>query len=336
MTRSGGGPEAEVVTVMEGEDIPDELGVSVVVPLYDEERNVRPLVAAVGEALAARGDWELILVDDGSSDGTNSAAEASASSDARVRVVRLARNYGQTAAMQAGFDRARGRVVVSMDGDLQNDPRDIPRLIAELDRGYDLVAGYRERRQDKLFTRKVPSWIANRIIRWVTGIPIRDNGCSLKAYRRELLDRMNLYSDMHRFIPAMAAATAGARITEIPVRHHARRHGSSKYGLSRVFKVVVDLITIRMIRSVRDRPLRFFAAGALAAFGLAVAFTAGALLAVTTFQAEKAVSLVLPGVALVSLGLACYLMMLGLIAQVAVTGDADPGAGLPVARELTP
>ena len=146
----------------------------------------------------------------------------------------LARNYGQTQAMQAGFDRANGRIVVSMDGDLQNDPRDIPLLVAKLEEGFDLVAGYRMRRQDKVVTRKIPSWVANRIIIWLTGVRIRDNGCSLKAYRRDLLDQLHLYSDMHRFLPALAAATANARIAEVPVRHHARRFGVSKYGLTRV------------------------------------------------------------------------------------------------------
>lgn len=313
----------------------DTPAVSVVVPLYNEEQNVRPLVDAVEDALVGL-DWELVLVDDGSADGTLLAAEQCASVNGRVRVLRLARNFGQTAAMQAGFDHALGRVVVSMDGDLQNDPRDIPNLIAQLDRGYDLVAGYRRRRQDKLITRKVPSWIANRIIRWVTGIPIRDNGCSLKAYRRELLERMHLYSDMHRFIPAMAAATAGARIAELPVRHHARQHGSSKYGLSRAFKVVVDLLTVKMIRSVQGRPFLFFAAGGLLAMLVAVVFGAAALLAHATFRPAAAVSIVLPGVALVWVGLACYLVMLGLVAEVAVSGDLAAARDLPVSRELAP
>lgn len=309
--------------------------ISVVVPLHNEEQNVRPLVEAIDGALAGI-EWELLLIDDGSVDATLRLAEEIASTHQRVRVLELARNYGQTAAMQAGFDHARGRVVVSMDGDLQNDPRDIPMLVAELERGYDLVAGYRLRRQDKLVTRKVPSWIANRIIRWVTGIPIRDNGCSLKAYRRELIERMHLYSDMHRFIPAMAAATAGARITEVPVRHHARRHGSSKYGLSRVFKVVIDLLTIKMIRSVKQRPFLFFASGGVVALLVATVFGTAALLAYATFRPAAAVSIVFPGVALVWFGLACYLMMLGLVAEVAVSGELDAVQDLPVTRELAP
>ncbi|HLU26280.1 MAG TPA: glycosyltransferase family 2 protein, partial [Longimicrobiales bacterium] len=186
---------------------------SVVVPLFDEEDNVEPLVAAVRKALADLPSWELVLVDDGSRDRTAEIAGRIAAESANIRLIRLARNYGQTAAMQAGFDHARGEVVVSMDGDLQNDPADIPRLLAKLEEGYDLVAGYRVRRQDQMLRRKVPSWVANRLIRAISGVPIRDNGCSLKAYRRELLDRIHLYSDMHRFIPAIAAAMGGARIT---------------------------------------------------------------------------------------------------------------------------
>jgi glycosyltransferase involved in cell wall biosynthesis len=170
--------------------------------------------------------------------------------------------------MQAGFDMANGDVIVSMDGDLQNDPADIPRLVEKLDEGFDLVAGYRVRRQDNLLKRKVPSWIANRIIRFITRVDIRDNGCSLKAYRRWTLDRMPLYSDMHRFLPAMAAAMAGARITEIPVRHHARQFGQSKYGLSRVFKILADLLTITLISWFRERPFLLFGLGAVGASAL--------------------------------------------------------------------
>ncbi|MGH7622120.1 MAG: glycosyltransferase family 2 protein, partial [Gemmatimonadaceae bacterium] len=226
--------------------LPAAPDLSVVVPLYNEEESVGPLADAVREALASVERWELVLVDDGSRDGTVRIAESLASADPRIVLVQLARNYGQTQAMQAGFDAARGRVVVSMDGDLQNDPRDIPLLIAKLEEGYDLVAGYRMRRQDKVITRKLPSWVANRIIIWLTGVRIRDNGCSLKAYRRDLLDQLHLYSDMHRFLPALAAATANARIAEVPVRHHARRFGTSKYGLSRIAKLLADLLTIKM------------------------------------------------------------------------------------------
>lgn len=311
-----------------------DISLSVVVPLYNEVLNVEPLVASVERALAEVASWELLLVDDGSTDGTAEIASSLASSDPRVRLVRLARNYGQTAAMQAGFDVARGGVVVTMDGDLQNDPEDIPRFLAKLEEGYDLVAGYRVRRQDALLRRKVPSYVANRLIGWITGVPIRDNGCSLKAYRRELLDRMHLYSDMHRFIPALAAGTAGARIAELPARHHPRRHGKSKYGLSRITKVLIDLVTIKMIRSFRERPLHLFATGALFSLLVGVGFGAATLIAMVSFTSFKASAVVLPGVALLWFGLACYLLMLGLIGEVAVREGRSPeDTGLAVSRE---
>ena len=302
---------------------------SVVVPLFNEAENVLPLVESVRKALRDQEDWELVLVDDGSNDATAIVAMEVVATDARVRLVPLARNYGQTTAMQAGFDHARGVVVVSMDGDQQNDPRDIPALLAKLNDGFDLVAGYRLRRQDRLLMRKVPSWVANRIIAWVTGVSVRDNGCSLKAYRRELLDRLHLYSDMHRFIPAVAASVAGARIAEVPVRHHVRRHGVSKYGISRVWKVLADLVTMKMIRSFRERPLAMFAVGSLAALLLAVAFGVAAGVAVTSFQAPKADALVLPGAALAWAGRACYLVMLGLVAEAGLSEHSRERSEMP-------
>ena len=309
---------------------------SVVVPLFNEEESVSALVAAVRGALQSHGSWELVLVDDGSNDRTAEVAGRISAADPRVRLVRLARNYGQTPAMQAGFDAAQGEVVVSMDGDLQNDPEDIPRLLAKMAEGYDLVAGYREQRQDTLITRKIPSWFANRIIRRITGVGIRDNGCSLKAYRQDVLQRLHLYSDMHRFIPAVAAATAGARITEIPVRHHPRRFGTSKYGLGRIGRVLADLLTILMIRSFRERPLVLFAAAAAAAAVFGVAFAIAAVTAaVVSPGAGRA--LILPGAALLWLGLAFYLLMLGLVAEVALREQRRRGGReLPVLRDFHP
>jgi len=310
---------------------------SVVVPLHNEEESVAPLVYAVQQALASHPSWELVLVDDGSRDRTAARAAAIAAESPRVVLVRLARNYGQTLAMQAGFDAARGSVVVSMDGDLQNDPEDILRLVATLEQGYDLVAGYRERRQDKLLTRRLPSWVANRIIRAVTGVNIRDNGCSLKAYRRAALDRMHLYSDMHRFLPALAAATAGARITEISVRHHARRFGRSKYGLSRILKILADLLTMLMIAWFRERPLALFGLGAAGALGLAGFFFAVSVLLVEGPSVELADAYVLPAAALLWLVLACYLLMLGLLGEVAVRRAREEHTELlPIAVERSP
>src|ERR1051325_5841376 len=189
----------------------DSPAVSIVVPVLNEEPNVAPLVAGVRAAMGAGPAWELVFVDDGSSDGTAETVLSIAATDERIRLIPLAQNYGQTAALQAGFDHSRGKIVVSMDGALQNGPGDIPALVAKLGEGNDLVAGYRRGRQDAFLSRKLPSWVANRVLRWVSGIPIRDTGCSLKAYRRELIDRLAPYSDFHRFIPTLAAPTPGAR-----------------------------------------------------------------------------------------------------------------------------
>lgn len=313
---------------------PNERELSIVVPIYNEAENIEPLVVAVRNALGERFSWELLLVDDGSTDGSRVVARALGRVDPRIRLVPLARNFGQTAAMQAGFDAATGRIVVSMDGDLQNDPADIPKLIEKLDEGYDLVAGYRVDRQDTLLTRKVPSWIANRIIARLTGVSIRDNGCSLKAYRRDLLERMVLYSDMHRFIPAMAVATSGARVAEIPVRHHARRAGQSKYGLSRVWKVLSDLLAIKMITSFRSRPLTMFSLGAFAAFAIGGVFMTLTLVSIPGGLREgMAYTYVFPSIVLAWVTLAVYLLLLGLIGEVVIRG-AGPGTGaLPAARE---
>src|SRR5918999_4195980 len=295
---------------------------SVVAPLYNESQNVRPLVDWILQALEAfPGIYEIILVDDGSRDDTWREVQAAAT-DPRVHGLRLGRNVGQTAAMMAGFDHARGRIVVSLDGDLQNDPRDIPALIAKLEEGYDLVCGWRRQRQDKLLLRRIPSWIANRLIRRLTGVPITDNGCSLKAYRRDLLNRIALYAEQHRFIPALSASV-GARIAEMPVRHHARRFGESKYGLSRTLKVLVDLLTLKMITTFRSRPLVGFAIAAIPALGAALLFGLLWLFSLTHFGSEKASALVFPGAGLLSVGVALYLFMLGLVAEVALNSERD-------------
>ena len=291
---------------------------SVIVPMFDEEENVRPLVRAVSTALGDSGPWEILLVDDGSRDGTFAQACVEARADSRVRVLRLARNYGQTTALQAGFDHAQGSVVVSLDGDLQNDPRDIPLLLDKIREGYDFAVGYRESRNESLFSRRIPSWIANRLIGTVTRVPIRDNGCTLKAFRRDVLRDLRLYSDMHRFIPALLAATASARFAQVPVRHHPRQFGHSKYGLSRVWKVLADLLTVTMIRWFRERPLIMFAWGALASSLAGAAFLVATLVALTAFHSVKAEALVLPAAAALWFGLAGYLMMLGLVGEVAL------------------
>jgi len=306
---------------------------SVVAPLYNESQNVRPLIEWILQALESFcGAFEIILVDDGSRDDTWNQIRAMAA-DRRVVGLRLGRNVGQTAAMMAGFDNARGRVIVSLDGDLQNDPRDIPALIAKLDEGYDLVCGWRRQRQDKLLLRKVPSWVANRLIRRLTGVPITDNGCSLKAYRRDLLKRISLYAEQHRFIPALSASV-GARITEMPVRHHARRFGESKYGISRTVKVLADLLSLKMITTFRSRPLVGFALAAMPALMVALGFGAMWLYSLTHFGADKASALVFPAAGLLSVGVALYLFMLGLVAEVALSSERTGANDVPAAAEI--
>jgi glycosyltransferase involved in cell wall biosynthesis len=234
------------------------LDLSVVVPLYNEEESLRPLYAAIVAGVEPLGvSFEIVFVDDGSRDGTVRVADEIARADPRICLVKFRRNYGQTPAMAAGIAEARGEIIVTMDGDLQNDPADIGELLARIDEGNDIVVGWRHDRQDKLWTRKVPSRIANALIAKVTGVPIRDNGCSLKAYRACLIKQIPLYSEMHRFIPAMAAI-AGPQIAEIRVRHHARRFGQSKYGLSRIYKVLLDLMVIKTVASFTARPMLWF------------------------------------------------------------------------------
>jgi glycosyltransferase involved in cell wall biosynthesis len=306
---------------------------SVVAPLFNESANVKPLADWILEALRDYpGTYEVVLVDDGSGDDTWAQVVAVAA-DRRIRGLRLGRNVGQTAAMMAGFDHARGRVVVSLDGDLQNDPRDIPALVAKLDEGYDLVCGWRQRRQDKLLLRKVPSWVANRLIRRLTGVQITDNGCSLKAYRRELLDRISLYAEQHRFIPALSASV-GARITEMPVRHHARRFGESKYGISRTVKVLVDLLTLKMITTFRSRPLVGFIVASLPVLAAALVFLVFWLVALTQFAPPKARAMVFPGAAILWLGAGLYLCMLGLVAEVALRHERESAGATPSAWEV--
>lgn len=309
---------------------------SIVVPLFDEEANVEPLVGRIRASLATSGitGWELLLVDDGSRDGTARVCAAQAGEDPRVTVVPLARNYGQTTALQAGFDAARGDVVITMDGDLQNDPEDIPRLLDAIEAGNDLVVGYRVRRQDAFLMRKVPSWAANRIIRRLTRVPVRDVGCALKAYRKSLLDRIPLYSEMHRFIPALAVA-GGGRVVEVPVRHHPRVAGVSKYGPGRVWRVLADLLTVKMIQSYSDRPMALF--GPLAAFSFALAVVAASVSVVAVARGSSWVAdaVVLPGTAVLAFGLAVFLLMVGLIAEEFLRARAAAAPRpLPVAREL--
>ena len=237
---------------------PVQFKVSVVVPIYNEVESIPRLVEAIATALQAqRIAYETICVDDGSKDGSAELLKKLAQDRTDLRAVLLRRNYGQTAAMAAGFHHAMGQVIITLDGDLQNDPSDIPLLLEKLNEGYDMVSGWRKQRQDDMFTRLIPSKIANWLIGKVTGVNIHDYGCSLKAYRSELVMDMNLYGELHRFLPALAYIE-GAKIAEMPVIHHARQFGRSKYGLGRTFRVLMDLFTIFFMKKFLTRPMHVF------------------------------------------------------------------------------
>lgn len=232
--------------------------VSVVAPIYNEVESLPHLIEAIASTLTSAGlSYEIICVDDGSTDGSVELLKQLAQNRSDLKAVLLRRNYGQTPAMAAGFNYARGGAIVTLDADLQNDPVDIPRLLAKLDEGYDLVSGWRKNRQDAAVTRLLPSKIANWLIARVTGVDLHDYGCSLKAYRAELVADMNLYGELHRFLPALAYIE-GAKIAEMPVLHHARQYGRSKYGLGRTFRVVMDLLTIWFMKKFLTRPMHVF------------------------------------------------------------------------------
>ncbi len=291
--------------------------ISVFLPVFNEEPNLRPLHLKLNYALKALGRTaEIIYVDDGSTDGSLTVLRDLAQRDKRVRVVALKRNYGQTAAMSAGIDAALGDVLIPMDADLQNDPADIVRLLEKLDEGYDVVSGWRKNRQDKALTRKFPSMIANRLISWIGGVPLHDYGCSLKAYRRESLQDVRLYGEMHRFIP-IYASWAGARVAEIPVEHHARTMGSSKYGLSRTLKVVFDLMTIKFMASYHTKPIYIFGTFGMIAIGLSVLAGIWA----TVLKVWYGVSFILtplPVITVVMLAIGVQFLLMGLLAEMLV------------------
>lgn len=250
--------------------------VSVVVPIYNEVESLPHLIEAIAQTLTGNHlSYEIICVDDGSTDGSAQLLKQLAQTRPDIQGVLLRRNYGQTPAMAAGFKYARGRAIVSLDADLQNDPADIPLLLDKLAQGYDLVSGWRQKRQDAALTRLLPSKIANWLIGQVTGVKLHDYGCSLKAYRAELLADMNLYGELHRFLPALAFIE-GAKITELPVRHHARRFGRSKYGLGRTFRVLMDLLTIWFMKKFLTRPMHVF--GFLGLFSMLLGILLGGYL----------------------------------------------------------
>jgi len=291
------------------------LDLSIVVPVYNEQDNVLLLIEELHSALEPLGrSYELVLIDDGSRDDSYAILARAAKTDPSLTLVRFRRNFGQTPAMQAGLDAARGRIIVTMDADLQNDPNDIGRMIAKLEEGYDLVAGWRKDRKDAFINRKLPSLIANRLISATTQVKLHDYGCTLKVMRGDLAKQLRLYGEMHRFIPAVAAFI-GARIVELPVNHRARRFGVSKYGIGRTLRVVLDLITVRFIQRYLTRPMQVF--GLLGLVSLALGFGISSWLALQKLLFQQTLSdrpLLLLGVLLIVVGV--QLLSLGLLADV--------------------
>ncbi len=300
---------------------------SVVVPLFNEEESVRLLYTKVRAACeSTEKPFEILFVDDGSQDGTREVLRELHHEDPRVKVVYFRKNYGQTAAMAAGFDYSEGETIVSMDGDLQNDPSDIPRLLEKMAEGYDVVCGWRKNRQDKFWSRRFPSVIANWIIGQVTGVRIHDNGCSLKAYKASIIKNVKLYSEMHRFIPAMSTLT-GSRVAEMVVNHHARQFGESKYGIGRVWRVFFDITTVKMIIGFVSKPLRWFGLLSLPflVLGLLSLLFAGTLFS----QTEIDPWLVMATTGFLFFFLSVHLFAMGVIGELSMkTGDFSPKKGL--------
>jgi glycosyltransferase involved in cell wall biosynthesis len=258
--------------------IGDQLELSIVIPVFNEQDNIEALYISLKEVLEYLGKtYEIIVVDDGSTDGSFESLKRLHADDPLLKIVRLRRNFGQTAAFSAGFDQAEGEVVVTLDADRQNDPSDIPLLLGKLEEGYDVVSGWRKSRRDTLLTRRFPSMVANFLISEVTGVKLHDYGCSLKAYRREVVKNIDLYGELHRFIPALAS-WMGISLAEVPVTHHPRQFGKSKYGLSRTIRVILDLLTVRFLLSYSTRPIHIF--GSL---GMSASFLGTVILAYLGF-----------------------------------------------------
>lgn len=256
--------------------------VSVVVPVLNEQANIEPLHQQIADSLNNKYNYEVVFVDDGSTDNSVDVLKRVQNSNAKVRIIRFSRNFGQTAALSAGFDHARGQIIIAMDADQQNDPADIPKMIDKLKQGYDVVSGWRKQRRDKLITRRIPSMAANWLISTITGVKLHDYGCTLKAYNRKVLEQIKLYGEMHRFIPALAS-WSGASICEMVVNHRPRTAGSAKYGMARTFKVLLDLITVKFLGSFSTKPIYIFG-------GLGLITSVGALLTGLAVVYQKFIS----------------------------------------------
>lgn len=298
-----------------GADRPEGVDVSIVLPVFDEEQSIAPLFNRLFAALdGIDGRFEIIAVNDGSLDGSLAALDRLAEERPEVRVIDFRRNYGQTAALMAGFDNARGDVIVTLDADLQNDPSDIPRLIAKLREGYDVVCGWRQNRQDAAISRNFVSRVANKLISAISGVKLRDYGCTLKAYRRDIVNNVRLYGEMHRFIP-IYASWVGARVVEVPVNHSARQFGSSKYGLERIFKVLLDLIVLKFLERYLVKPIYVFGGFALAVFAASLLVLIWAL-GLKLFAATSLIQTPLPLLSAMLFLIGCMSMLMGLLAEI--------------------
>ena len=291
--------------------------ISLVIPVYNEQNNLPTLFDAIAEAMKSlKKSWEVIFVNDGSKDGSLDVLRRLAEKDKHVRVIVFRRNFGQTAAISAGIDHAKGDIVVLLDADMQNDPADIPMLLSKLDEGYDVVSGWRKDRKDNAITRTLPSMMANGLISWVTGVHLHDYGCTLKAYRREVLDEFRLYGETHRFIPVFAHSV-GARITELPVHHHPRLHGKANYGLERTLKVLLDLLTVKFLLSYGNKPIRLFGGTGLGLMFISILTLAYLFIRKITESTSVSVSPFFP-LAIMFLILGFQSILMGLIAELLV------------------
>src|ERR1700730_1661216 len=290
------------------------IDISVIVPVFNEAAALIDVCQGVRRELTQIGiTWELIFVDDGSTDSTDAILDQLADEDRRVRVIHFKRNLGQTAAMMAGFDHARGEVIIPLDGDGQNDPADIPKMLEVLDQGYDVVSGWRKDRQDHYIQRNVPSILANKLISFVSGVPLHDFGCSLKAYKRHVVQGIRLYGEMHRFLP-IYASWHGAKISEVVVNHHARRTGNSKYGLERVIKVLLDLLVVKFLERAAAKPMYVF--GGCGIFSLAISlFTFLWMLGLKINRGTSFIETPLPLIVVVTFMIAMMCILLGLLAE---------------------
>lgn len=308
--------------------------ISILLPVYNEEENLRPLYAELCAAAEThRLDVEFVFVDDGSRDGSWAILAELAASDPRVRTVRFRRNFGQTAGLAAAIDHSTGDILIPMDADLQNDPADIPRLLAKLDDGFDVVSGWRRDRKDRMVSRRIPSMIANRLISWWAGVALHDYGCSLKAYRSEFLREVRLYGEMHRFVP-IYASWAGARVTELVVNHRARRFGVSKYGIGRTFKVLLDMLTVKFLGDYSTKPIYLFGGIGAAVFAAAMVIVFGVVLEkifIDTLHHKMTLLILASFLATCSL----IFVMMGLLAEIIVrTYHEAQGKAIYLVREV--